>query len=163
MAEVAVPKEEVVSMSIAELKKEAQLIHPVGFYLLAKKLFDEGEKDESLFWFYVGSIRYRYFLSSVGESPFHSENELFGQVQFEIGGIILDYAGGDPEQWAKQIEEASQWDTDSLNFFYSKKKNPDALLEIKSSMLELQQKLLTEKDDIIRQRIENGAEVRVEE
>jgi len=161
MAEVGISKEKVASMNIMELKKEAQLIHPVGFYLLAKKLFDEGERDESIFWFYVGSIRYRYFLSSVGEDPFHTENELFGKVQFEIGGLILDYAGGDPELWAKQVEKANQWDTDRLNFFYSKKKNPDALLEIKSSMLELQQKLLTEKDDIIRLRIENGAEVRV--
>lgn len=161
MAEVTIPKEKVISMNIAELKKQAELIHPLGFYMLAKKLFDEDERDESIFWFYVGSIRYRYFLSSIGDDPFHPENELFGKVQFEIGGLILDYAGGDPQVWAEQVEKANQWDTERLNFFYSKKKNPEALQEIKSTMHELQQKLLTEQEDIIRQRKENGAEVRV--
>lgn len=161
MEEIGIPKEEVVSMNIAELKKEAQLIHPVGFYILSKKLFDEGERNESIFWFYVGSIRYRYFLSSIADDPFHPENELFERVQFEIGGVILDYAGGDPQLWAEQIGKANQWDTDHLNFFYPKKNNPDALAETKSGVQRLKQKLLDEKDDILRQRIENGAEVRV--
>ena len=161
ISEIGVPKEQVVSMSVDELKKDAQSIHPIGFYLLANKVFKEGKKDESIFWFYVGSIRYRYFLSSVGEDPFDHENELFGKVQFEIGGVILDYAGGHPEFWAEQIGKANQWDTDSLNLFYLKKNNPSALADIKENARVLQQKLLAEKDEIIRQRIENGAEVRV--
>ena len=161
VSEIGIPKEQIASMSIDELKKDAQLIHPVGFYFLAKKLFEEGQRDESIFWFYVGSIRYRYFLSSIGDDPFHNENELFGKVQFEIGGIILDYAGGNPAFWAEQIGKANQWDTDSLNFFYLKKNNPTELAEIKKNVQGLQQKLLAEKDSIIGQRIENGAEVRV--
>ena len=161
MSQVTIPKEKTVTMSTAELKKEAQLLHPVGFYILAKKLFDEGEKDEAIFWFYVGSIRYRYFLYSVGDDPFHPENELFEQVQFEIGGLVLDYAGGDPEFWAEQVEQASIWDDKHLNFFYPKKRNPEALAEVRANMQKLKTKLLDEKEDIIRQRIENGAEVRV--
>ncbi|MEA1989931.1 MAG: hypothetical protein U9N57_12110 [Pseudomonadota bacterium] len=161
LSETAVPKEKVASMNISELKKQAQLIHPVGFYLLAMKLFKQGEKDEAIFWFYVGSIRYRHFLSSIEENPFEPENELFGKVQFEIGGTVLDYAGGNPIFWAEQIEKANKWDTEHLNFFYSKKNNPEVLTEIKLSMQQLQHKLLDEKEDIIKQRIENGAEVRL--
>jgi len=161
MSEVTVPKEKTYTMSIDALKKEAELMHPVGFYVLAIKLFKEGKKDESILWFYVGSIRYRHFLSSVGEDPFHPENELFGKVQFEIGGEILDYAGGDPDFWAEQIEEADRWDKDHLNFFYPKRNNPNALTEIKGNMQKLILKLREEKEDILRQRIENNAEVRV--
>ena len=161
ISEMAIPKEKVTSMDISELKKQAQLIHPVGFYLLAIKLFKQDEKDEAIFWFYVGSIRYRYFLSSVQTDPFEPENELFGKVQFEIGCTVLDYAGGNPIFWAAQIENANKWDTEHLNFFYPKKNNPGALAEIKLNMQQLQQKLLDEKEDIIRQRIENGAEVRL--
>jgi len=161
MSGVTIPKEDVISMNRDELIKQAELIHPVGFYLLAQKLFKENKKDESIFWFYVGSIRYRYLLSSVEDDPFEPENELFGKVQFEIGGTILDYAGGNPVFWAQQIEKANKWDTERLNFYYPKKNNPEALAEIKSGMRQLQQKLLDEKEDIIRQRIENGAEVRL--
>ena len=161
MSEVTVSKEKTFSMSIDELKKNAELMHPVGFYILANKLFHEGQKDEAILWFYVGSIRYRHFLSSIGDDPFHPENELFGKVQFEIGGAVLDYAGGDPDFWAKQIEEADKWDDDHLNFFFPKKNSPEDLLEIKENMHKLKSKLLEEKEDIIRQRIENNAEVRV--
>ena len=161
MSQDAISKEQTISMSITQLKKEAVLLHPVGFYILAKKLFQEGKKDESLLWFYVGSIRYRYFLSSVGDDPFHPENEFFGKVQFEIGGVILDYAGGDPEFWAHQIGEANKWDDENLNRFHSKNNNPEALSEVKSGVQELREKLIESKDDIISQRIKNDAEVRV--
>ena len=161
MSEVTIPKEETYSMSIAELKKKAERMHPVGFYVLASNLFKEGKKDESILWFYVGSLRYRYFLSSIGDSPFDPENELFGRVQFEIGSTLLDYAGGDPEFWAKQVGEANKWDDEHSNLFFSKTNNPEELVKIKENAQELELKLLDEKDDIIRQRIENGAEVRV--
>jgi hypothetical protein len=161
MTETPVSKEKTLSMSAAELIKEATSIHPVGFYVLASKLFKDGKKDESIFWFYVGSIRYRYFLSLIGESPFHPENELFGKVQFEVGGMVLDYAGGDPDFWAKQVGEASKWDHDNLNSFFPKKNDPEALMEIKKNVEKLRLTLLEEKESIIRQRIENKAEVRV--
>ena len=156
-----VPEGDTYSMTIKQLKANAEFMHPVGFYVLAMRLFKEDKKDESLFWFYIGSIRYRHFLSSIGDDPFHPENELFGKLQFEIGGTILDYAGGDPEFWAKQIGEASKWDDDHLNLFFPKTNNPEDLIAVKENIQQLIAKLLEEKDEIIRQRIENNAEVRV--
>ena len=161
MSEVVISREKTFTMGISELKKQAQLIHPVGFYILAMKLFEDGSKDESIKWFYVGSLRYRHLLSSVGEDPYHPDNELFGKVQFEIGGVILEYAGGDPQFWAKQINEAIAWDEYNFNYFYPKKNNPEDLQKVIAGMHELQQKLIDEKEDIIKQRIENNAEVRV--
>ena len=148
-------------MTTTELKNNASRIHPVGYYILAAKLFHEGSKDESIFWFYIGSLRYRYYLSSIGDDPFHPENELFGKVQFEIGGLLLDYAGGDPECWSNQIVRAAEWDDSNRNVFFGKQRDPDVLQEGRQVMQELARKLIDEKDDIIRQRIENNAEVRV--
>ena len=161
MSQVAVSKEKAASMSISQLKKEAIFLHPVGYYILANKLFHDGNKDESILWFYVGSLRYRYFLSSVGDDPFHPENELFGKVQFEIGGVILNYAGGDPDFWGHQINEADKWDDENFNIFYSKKNNPEELVEIKNAMQDFRRTILKDKESIISQRIENNAEVRV--
>jgi len=160
MSEVTISKNKTYTMTTDELIKNAELIHPVGFYVLAIKLFNNERKDESIKWFYVGSIRYRHFLSTIGTDPFEPENELFGQVQFEIGGAILDYAGGDPGYWASQIEDADEWDDNHLNFFFPKKNHPKALLEIKANMHELALKLREGKDDMLRQRKENNAEVR---
>ena len=148
-------------MTTSELMNNASRLHPVGYYILAVKLFHEGSKDESIFWFYVGSLRFRYYLSSIGDDPYHPENELFGKVQFEIGGLLLDYAGGDPESWSNQIIRSAEWDNNNSNIFFNKQRNPDALQEGHRSMRELAIKLIDEKDEIIRQRIENNAEVRV--
>src|SRR5215212_9300237 len=38
--------------------------HPAVFYMLAKKLFEAGEKDEAVFWFYAGQLRYRAYLQA---------------------------------------------------------------------------------------------------
>ncbi|MBF0266421.1 MAG: hypothetical protein HQL46_14245, partial [Gammaproteobacteria bacterium] len=46
MSEVTISKEKTFTMNIAELKNKAELLHPVGFYILAIKLFKQGEKDE---------------------------------------------------------------------------------------------------------------------
>ena len=157
----AISLDEIASMSLEQIKKDAALIHPAGFYLLANRLFHEGNKDEAIFWFYVGSLRYRYYLSSIEDDPFHPEQELFGKCQFEVGTVILDYAGGDPEFWSEQVGRAIAWDHANDNIFFGKLKDPEALLAVRQSLLELQNKLIEEKDNMIRQRIENNAEVRV--
>ena len=157
----AIPLDKIASMSIDQLKRDAALIHPAGYYVLANRIFHEGNKDEAIFWFYIGSLRYRYYLSSIETDPFHPEEELFGKFQFEVGTVLLDYAGGDPEFWSEQIAKAMVWDSDNDNIFFAKDNNPSALHDIRQSMLALQNKLIEEKDDIIRQRIENKAEVRV--
>lgn len=61
----AIPLDKIASMSIVQLKDAATLIHPTGYYVLANRLFDDGHTDEALFWLYLGSLRYRYYHSSI--------------------------------------------------------------------------------------------------
>lgn len=157
----AIPLDDIASMSIQQLKQAATLLHPAGYYVLANKLFHEDHKDEAIFWFYVGSLRFRYYLSSIETHSLHPEVDLFERFQFEIGYVLLDYAGGDPEFWAGQVAKAAIWDDDNDNVFFHKLKDPTSLLEVRQGMHELHNKLIAEKDEMIRQRIENNAEVRV--
>lgn len=157
----AIQLDKIASMSLDQLKRNAALLHPAGYYILANGLFHAGHKDESIFWFYIGSLRYRYYLSSIESNPFHPEEELFGKFQFEVGTVLLDYAGGNPEFWSEQVAKAITWDDENDNIFFAKHNDPAELRDVRQSMLELQNKLIEEKDNIIRQRIENKAEVRV--
>ena len=156
----AIQLEDIASMSIDQLKEAATLIHPAGYYVLANRLFHEDYKDEAIFWFYVGSLRFRYYLSSIETHSFHPEVDLFERFQFEIGYVLLDYAGGNPVFWAEQIAKAAAWDDDNDNVFFDKRNDPATLLEVRQGMRELHNKLIDEKDDILRQRLENNAEVR---
>ena len=38
--------------------------HPSNYYAYATRLFHDGSKDDAVFWFYVGQIRYRFYLSA---------------------------------------------------------------------------------------------------
>ena len=150
-----VPKEETFSMDIEELKENAEFMHPVGYYALACNLYNEGEMDESILWFYVGAIRYRYLLSSLGDDPSHPEHELFKMLQLEIGVPIIDHAEVNISLWANQIDKANQWDSEHKNFFYSKKKNKEELKQIKEKMNKFRLELMKEQEDLIREYIEN--------
>jgi len=47
------------TLSIEQLRSTIENQHPSGFYILAAKLFAAGKKDEAVFWFYAGQLRYR--------------------------------------------------------------------------------------------------------
>ena len=38
--------------------------HPAAYYILAAKLFAGGKKDDAVFWFYLGQLRYRFHLAA---------------------------------------------------------------------------------------------------
>jgi hypothetical protein len=47
------------TLSIEQLKSGIENQHPSYFYILAEKLFAVGKKDEAVFWYYAGQLRYR--------------------------------------------------------------------------------------------------------
>ncbi len=51
------------ALSIEQLKNGIENQHPAYFYYLAKKLFAAGQKDDAVFWFYAGQLRYRVYLA----------------------------------------------------------------------------------------------------
>ena len=157
-----VPKEKTFSMDIEELQDNAEFMHPVGFYALACNLYNENKFDESILWFYIGAIRYRHLLSSVGNDPLHPEHELFRLVQLEIGVPIIDYAGENLTFWAEQIEAANKWDSKHLNFFYSKRNNRQELKDIKVKMNKFRLNLLEEQEELTRKHIENEHKLKLE-
>jgi hypothetical protein len=50
------------SLSIDQLKNDIENQNPSAFYILAQKLFTAGQKDDAVFWFCAGQLRYRVYL-----------------------------------------------------------------------------------------------------
>lgn len=46
------------TQSIDELKQNIESKHPIAYYFVAVKLF-EHDKEEAVFWYYLGQLRYR--------------------------------------------------------------------------------------------------------
>lgn len=143
-------------MSIEELKKEATSIHPSGLYVLASKLFKSGKRDESVFWFYVGQLRYRFYLAANPTLSASGDPALFGSLQSEVGGPINTYAGGDPEFWANTMKKAREWDKLNPNHFTSKEQFQKEYHKVLQGMGTLISSIEDNKEIIRLQRIING-------
>jgi hypothetical protein len=73
----------------AELKAGIEGKHPAAYYTLAAKLFRyDATKTEAVFWFYVGQIRYRYYLAANPTLPPDGDPALFASFSEVIGRPI---------------------------------------------------------------------------
>lgn len=105
--------------------------HPSSYYHYADRLFREGSKKEAVFWAYVGQIRYRFLLSTHPRSH-EKDAALFNTLTETVGAKIDDWAGGDPDMWAKQIERALAWDAANANGSTSKSTYRKELEEVRA-------------------------------
>jgi hypothetical protein len=75
------------------LKDRIEGAHPATYYVFASKLFQDGRKDEAVFWFYLGQLRYRIHLGArKGHDP-SGDAALFGSLSEAI-----DTRHGAPDQ-----------------------------------------------------------------
>jgi len=98
------------TQSAQQLQTGIEKKHPAAYYALAKKLFEQGEKDEAVFWFYAGQIRYRAYLLGHPELPLDGDPALFASLSEVVGRPINVHAFGDIAGLTKTIDRALAWD-----------------------------------------------------
>ncbi|HEY4247060.1 MAG TPA: hypothetical protein VGM64_09405 [Lacunisphaera sp.] len=118
----ALTPEEIKNLPDTKIEAALPSEHPSSYYSYAVRLFSEGRKDESIFWFYIGQLRYRVYLKATPPSDPSGDPALFASLNATVGQTINEYAGGDPKVWAAQIALALKWDSDHPNGFTSKEK-----------------------------------------
>jgi hypothetical protein len=148
------------NMSAGELKQQATSIHPAGLYLLAIKLFKANEKDDAVFWYYVGQIRFRLHLLAHPDLDRSGDPALFSSLQYVVGQPINEYAGGDPDFWARTVRKARDWDEKNPNEFTSKQKYSKEYAQVRAGMNKLIKYVENNKEMIRKKRKANGLENR---
>lgn len=138
---VSYAEEDYVGMSIEELTKNANQIHPSGIYVLAEKLLNEGKKDDAVFWFYVGQIRFRAHLMANPNLNPSGDPAIFNAFNYKIGAPINKYAGKDPKSWASQIKKAKKWDEENPNKTTPKKENAEVYKQVLAGLDQMVQQL----------------------
>ena len=130
--------------------------HPAAHYALAKRLFEEGKRDEAVFWFYAGQIRYRAYLVGHPQLPRDGDPALFASLSEVVGKPINVYAFGDIAGLAKTIDRALAWDAanpDAFNKAPEREQSRNGLSGMKAQ-------ILATADEIRATRIKNGLENR---
>lgn len=90
--------------------------HPAGYYKKAAELFQNGQKDDAVFIFYLGQLRYRVHLQARrGELRPDADPALFASLSEVVGRPLNEYAFGDIPALVKTIDAVLAYD----------QKNPD--------------------------------------
>jgi hypothetical protein len=111
--------------------------HPSFYYVLASRLFQANRRDEAVYWFYAGQLRYRIRLACHPDLAPDTEPALFGSLQETVGRPINEYAGADPRAWAAAMERALAWDAATHNGFEPKAPCQAAIADQRGGMGQL--------------------------
>jgi len=143
-----------------QLKASIEKQHPAAYYVLAGKLFESGQKDEAVFWFYAGQLRYRFHLKANPDLPPSGDAAVFASLSEGLGRPINEYAFGDLEQLVATIDKVLSWDEGTANGYTSKKAHAAAWKAIRDGLGGLRSHITQNGDQIRAQRKQNGLENR---
>jgi hypothetical protein len=145
------------TLSIEQLKNGIENQHPAYFYYLAKKLFVAGQKDDAVFWFYAGQLRYRVYLA-VNKDKLDPSGDpaVFSALSEEVGRPINEYAFGDIPQLAKTIDAVIAWDQSHDNALTPRAQHKSQYDQIVSGLTEMRDQVLQQADSIRKTRTANG-------
>jgi hypothetical protein len=145
------------TLSIEQLKSGIENQHPSYFYILAAKLFAVGKKDEAVFWYYAGQLRYRvYLLVNKDKLEPSGDPAAFAALSEEIGRPINEYAFGDIRQLAKTIDAVLAWDGSHSNALTPHKKYRSQYDQIIAGLTQMRDEVLRKADSIRKIRAANG-------
>ena len=149
------------SLSIDQLKNGIENQHPTAFYILAQKLFAAGKKDDAVFWFYAGQLRYRvYLLVNKDTLPPDGDPAIFASLSEEIGRPINEYAFGDIPRLTKTIDAVIAWDQSHANALTPRNQYKSQYDQIVAGLTEMRDQVLKQADSLRKTRTANGLENR---
>ena len=91
--------------------------HPAEYYKRAGELFQEGKKDDAVFLFYLGQLRYRTLLLAKPSTDPTADPAIFASLSEVTGKPINQYAFGDIPALARTIDAVLAYDTANPDTF----------------------------------------------
>ena len=132
--------------------------HPVAYLVMATKLFQSGQKDEAVFWFYLGQLRYRTHLMARPKLDPTGDAELFSSVFSSMGPAINRYAHADPAKLTKTLDRVLAWDDAHDDTFTSKETYATERESVRKGLIELREYNLAQAEQAKSMRSDNGLE-----
>ena len=159
VAQAQLTTEAVLSKPDRQVISELPKSHPFTYITYAGRLYKEGRKDEAVKWFYIGEIRYRFYLNAKNLQS-SEESSLFASLHASVGPLINEWAGGAPTTWVKSIDAALDWDASHANDYTSKETYRAAWEQTRSGLEGLKQWISNSHAEIRSKRSANGLENR---
>lgn len=135
--------------------------HPAAYYRAAATLFGRGRKDDAVFLFYLGQLRYRTHLAARRATlkP-DADPALFASLSEVVGRPINEYAFGDIPELAGAIEAVLAYDAANPDSFTPPRAYAAASKSVRAGLASMKSALLQQADRIRAERTKNGLENR---
>ena len=95
------------AVNVQKILEHPEKFNPPALYFLSYVLFQDGRKDEAMFWFYAGQLRGRYDANRCADE---SANTAVQQLNEQIGPYINPYAFQDLDKLKKTVADVMAWD-----------------------------------------------------
>lgn len=94
--------------------------NPSDYYVYASRLLHEGDQEAAAFWYYVGEIRYRFYLAANPNLSPSGSPALFSSLHESVGSVVSKWARANLAAATNQLQRALNWDASTDNPVTSK-------------------------------------------
>lgn len=130
--------------------------HPAEYYKLAAELFQQGKKDEAVFVFYLGQLRYRARLLAHRELDPSGEPALFASFSEVFGRPLNEYAFGNIPRLLSTIDAVLEYDRAHPDRFTPPSSFPEVWRQTREGLTKLKANIERTADEIRAARQKNG-------
>ena len=140
------------SAPLAAHATPAATAHPAEMMQYAAQVFEQGGRQEAVFWFYLGQLRYRALLTANPGLDPTGDPAVFSALMATLGPPINEWAFGDLDALVATLDQVLAFD----------RQNPDPSLpttvveEIRAGLQGIRAQVIAEADQIRAQRSANG-------
>ena len=159
----------------AEMEKSRHLLRPEQMFVLAIRLYDLGDKNSAIRWFYQGQLLARLHQMSLVQAPApkigdpgFEQAQAWGAFMQLAGTYINGYAGCDLDNWINVIRKVQGENQDAPELsrvfpsdeFVPKAKWPAIVKRNVDGMTQLIEMLDSQREQFKKQHAENGTAAR---
>lgn len=135
--------------------------HPAAYYQQAAALFKEGRRDDAVFLFYLGQLRFRTHLTARRATlkP-DADPAVFSSLSEVLGRPLNEYAFGDIPSLVKTIDAVLAYDRANPDTFTPPDQFAEAHANVRDGLQKLRISIEADIDSIRAMRLRNGLQNR---
>ncbi len=143
------PKEENKTDTLTTTALRLEKEHPAGFFEEAAQEFKVGKIHDAGFLFYLGQLRFKYYLKSNPDLSPSGDPALYGALFSTVGGALNPELIKDYDGYLSILDSVIAWDKNHDFEFFSKTKFPDKQKETLDGLIKYRQYVVDNKKELI--------------
>lgn len=124
--------------------------HPVVFFEEAGKRLANGQTNDAGFLYYLGSLRYRYYLISNPDFNPSGEPAIFSSMKYIIGEQVNTALRENIDSLIVILDSVICWDKRHDYIYFSKTKHPEKHQEVLNGLIDLRKEVSDNKKNMKR-------------